>query len=108
MIDDDHEIQPLLRIQVELYEKRIRFLPSLNFDDDDGLLRLMENILNDIFHIADTIPRVSQPSTPTELIATFKGNNKVSQNQPPGLLGLSPHIGTKVLHLCSNISPLER
>lgn len=73
MVNDAEEVQPLLGVQMELYEKRIRFSPSLRFDDDDGLPSLMENILKNIFHIADTIPRVFQPSPPTEIRVTFTG-----------------------------------
>lgn len=73
MINNVQETKPLLNIKLELYERRVRFSPSLKFDDNDGLLSLMENILNNIFHIADTIPRVFQPSQPTELRVTFKG-----------------------------------
>lgn len=74
MINDLEEVLPLLTIHLDLYEKRIRFSPSLNFDDKEGLHKLMENILDNIFNIADAIPRVFQPSQPTELRVTFKGN----------------------------------
>ncbi len=73
MINDGQEGYPLLTIQIELYEKSIRFSPSLKWDADDGLLRLIEKIFDNIFHIADSIPRVFQPPQPTELRVTFRG-----------------------------------
>lgn len=73
MINDVQEVKPLFSVQLELYEGRIRFLPSLRLSDDNNLLKLIENILNNIYHIADTIPRVYQPPEST-LRLTFKGN----------------------------------
>lgn len=74
MSNDVQEVQPLFSIQLQLYERRIYFSPSLQCDDENNLLSLMENIFNNIFHIADAVPRVFQPLEPTELQATFKGN----------------------------------
>lgn len=74
MINDQEDTSPLLSVQLEIHERRIRFVPPLNFDDNEGLLKVMENVFRNIFHIADSIPRVFQPSRPTELQVTFKGN----------------------------------
>lgn len=82
MVNDVEETQPLFSIKLELYEKRIRFSPSLNFDDNAGLFKLMENILQNIFHIADAIPRVFQPTQPMKLQVTFKGNKQRQQLFP--------------------------
>ncbi|KAJ6628020.1 Dynein beta chain, ciliary [Pseudolycoriella hygida] len=71
-IIDTDDVQPLLSVQMELHERRITFSPSLKPDDSDGLLKVMENILNNIFLVANSIPRVCQPSQPTEMRATFK------------------------------------
>lgn len=73
MIANVQDIDPLLSIRIELHEKGIRFSPSLKPDADDGLLTLMKNILENIFHTADSIPRIFQPHHPTELRVTFKG-----------------------------------
>lgn len=70
MITNAQDVQPLLSIRIELLDRSIRFLPSLQ---EDGLLALMNNILENIFHIADSVPRIFQPHQPTELRATFKG-----------------------------------
>lgn len=75
MIADAHEAEPLLSIRIELLEREIRFSPSLKSDADDGLLNLMTNILENIFHTADSIPRIFQPHHPTELRVTFRGKS---------------------------------
>lgn len=81
MINDVQETQPLLNVRIELLERKIHFLPSLDFDAEDGLLKLMEHIVGNIFHIVDSVPRVFQPSEPTELRATFRGNTVRGRSQ---------------------------
>lgn len=73
MVNDLEETQPLLSVKLELCEKMIRFSPSLNLNDNAGLFKMMENVLQNIFLIADAIPRVFQPTQPTKLQVTFKG-----------------------------------
>ncbi|NXU59271.1 DYH17 protein, partial [Turnix velox] len=52
------DVAPLLEVRMELREGRVQYRPSLEPTDDDSLLRLVENLLSDIFTAATCIPRL--------------------------------------------------
>ena len=58
--DINKEVSPLFGIQLELFHPDIIFRPSLDEKKANNFLDFCKQILDDIYHMADLVPRIAQ------------------------------------------------
>uniref|UniRef100_A0A803TFH7 Dynein axonemal heavy chain 17 n=1 Tax=Anolis carolinensis TaxID=28377 RepID=A0A803TFH7_ANOCA len=56
----DANIAPLFEVRMELYKDELRYRPSLEMGAEQGLLEVIENLMNDIYEAATLIPRLAK------------------------------------------------
>lgn len=49
---------PLFEVRMELCDGQVQFRPSLEKEDDNSFLELVENLLEDIYTSATCVPRL--------------------------------------------------
>ncbi|OAJ37788.1 hypothetical protein BDEG_21780 [Batrachochytrium dendrobatidis JEL423] len=62
--DRASEIGPLLEAKLELENEMLVFTPSMDEDSDEGLLSIMECVIDDIFDVSSLMPRVAPIAKP--------------------------------------------
>jgi len=58
-MDSSNGFAPLFEAQLELLESDIVFIPSLDPDEPDCFVSVVEGLINDIIKMASLIPRIS-------------------------------------------------
>lgn len=58
-MDSAKNLAPLFEVQLELLEPDIVFVPSLNQNVTNSFIKVVEDLMEDIFSMATLIPRVA-------------------------------------------------
>lgn len=72
MIAND-ENSALFKIYLEFYDNKLVYSPSLNKDEKNNFMQIIDDIMMDISMVAEQINRVAQPESQTGIQVTYAG-----------------------------------
>ncbi|XP_068084396.1 dynein beta chain, ciliary [Anabrus simplex] len=95
-MDPDNNLAPLFEAQLELREPVLVFVPSLDPEDPDDFLSLIEGLISDIIKMASLVPRVSRTKNSSNYEAEMEENEDIREMKREILGGVKKVISDAV------------